>query len=178
MAKRSAQRNSEPADGAGAAYSLGEELRQLRLAKEMTLRDLSKASGRSLGYLSQIERDSVRPSLDTLQQLADALGVDVNWFFPAESGLDDREHGIVVRSQSRRRLSKSYNADTEALGYEDFLLSGSLDRELCMGMSRILPGGQTAKEPTVSAGHISGFVQQGSVILWLEGRARSEGSSS
>ena len=170
LTKQSAERKSDLSAETTAAYSLGEELRQLRQAKEMTLRDLSKASGRSLGYLSQIERNTVRPSLDTLQQLAKALGVDVNWFFPAESGLDDREQGIVVRSQSRRRVSKSYNFNTEALGYEDFLLSGTLDQDLCMGMSRISPGGRTAKDPVVSKGHISGFVQQGSVILWLEGQ--------
>ena len=170
MSKQSIQRKQESQDADGPQKSLGSELRQLRLAKEMTLRALSKASGRSLGYLSQIERDIVRPSLETLEQLARALGVDVNWFFPAEAGLDDREQGIVVRSQSRRRLSKSYSFDTEALGYEDFLLSGSLDQDLCMGMSRISPGGQTSRDPIVSTGHISGFVQRGSVVLWLEGQ--------
>ena len=147
---------------------VGEEIRQLRLAKGLTLRDLAQRSGRSLGYLSQIERDSVQPSLATLKSIAEALGIEVNWFFPPEAGADGRERGIVVRAQTRRRLSYAYSLDTEALGYEDYLLSGSLDLDVFMGLSRISPGGRTNEVPRSYESHISGYVVKGRVSLEVE----------
>lgn len=155
--------------GVRSARGFGSELRNLRVAKGLTLRDLAKASGRSLGYLSQIERDLVRPSLATVEALAGALGVDTAWFFPVEAGVDDRERGVVARSQTRRRLSKTYSFDTEALGYEDFLLSPDLGLDLCMGLSRILPGGKTKDAPFSGRGHICGYVASGTVTLEVDG---------
>ncbi len=147
---------------------MGDEIRQLRQAKGFTLRDLARLSGRSLGYLSQIERGSVQPSLATLKNIADALGVEVNWFFPSEAGIDNRERGVVVRSQSRRRLSHAYSFDTEALGYEDFLLSGNLDQDHVMGLSRVSPNGVTNEAKRSYEGCMSGYVVQGSLVLELD----------
>lgn len=147
---------------------MGEEIRQLRQAKGLTLRDLARLSGRSIGYLSQIERGSVQPSLSTLKNIADALGVEVNWFFPSEAGIDNREKGVVVRAQSRRRLSHVYSFDTEALGYEDFLLSGNLDLGQVMGLSRVSPGGSTSGSKRKYEGSMNGYVVRGSLVLELD----------
>ena len=147
---------------------MGNEIHQLRLAKGFTLRDLARLSGRSLGYLSQIERGSVQPSLSTLKNIADALGVEVNWFFPSEAGIDNRERGVVVRSQSRRRLSHAYSFDTEALGYEDFLLSGNLDLKQVMGLSRVSPGGVTNESKRAYEGCMSGYLVRGALVLELD----------
>lgn len=147
---------------------VGEEIRQLRQAKGLTLRDLAKRSGRSLGYLSQIERGLVEPSLKTLKNIAQALAVEVTWFFPPVGGVNGREYGTVVRSQTRRRLSVAYQLDTEALGYEDYLLSGSLDLDLCMGLSRISPGGSTNAKPETYDVHMCGYIAKGTVTLEID----------
>lgn len=159
---RAGRSNGQPQQG------VGDEIRQLRQAKGLTLRDLARISGRSLGYLSQIERDTVQPSIGTLKNIADALGVEVNWFFPSEAGIDNREKGVVVRSQTRRRLNHAYSFDTEALGYEDFLLSGNLDLDLFMGLSRLAPGASTSATANSYEAHICGYVQEGSVALKLD----------
>lgn len=147
---------------------VGDEIRQLRIAKGLTLRDLARASGRSLGYLSQIERELSQPSLATLTAIAEALGIEVNWFFPPDAGVDGRERGVVVRSQSRRRLSYAYRLDTEALGYEDYLLNATLDLDVCMGLSRIAPGGRTNETPASYEHHMSGYVAKGTVSLRVD----------
>ena len=57
--------------------NLGEKLRQARLRKKMTLKDLSKECNLSLSYLSQIERGGASPSLAALSRHAKALDVGI-----------------------------------------------------------------------------------------------------
>ena len=148
--------------------SIGEEIRELRKAKGLRLRDLALRADRSFSYLSQVERGKVQPSLMTLKNIADALAVDVGWFFPITGGTDDREYGLVVRAQTRRRLSSAYLRDSEALGFEDYLLSGSLGLNHYMGLSRISPGGSTNAEPRSYEAHICGYVAKGAVNLDID----------
>ena len=56
---------------------LGEDLRALRKAQGLTLMDLAHESGRSVSFLSKIERGLARPSVTALQEIAEALGVPV-----------------------------------------------------------------------------------------------------
>ncbi len=56
-------------------HSLGEKLKQLRKDKSMTLIQLSKLTGISQPYLSQIEADKKNPSAVYLHKLSDALEV-------------------------------------------------------------------------------------------------------
>ena len=53
--------------------SLGADLRALRKSRRMTLAALSSRVGRSVGWMSQVERDISQPSIDELRQLAGAL---------------------------------------------------------------------------------------------------------
>ncbi len=57
-----------------------EELRRLRKERGLTQRELADASGVDPATISQIERGNRRPHLETLDSLADALGVEVGDF--------------------------------------------------------------------------------------------------
>ena len=57
----------------GRAERLGEELRALRKAHGLTLRALSEKSGKSISFISKIERGRARPSITALQDIAEAL---------------------------------------------------------------------------------------------------------
>ena len=50
-------------------------IREVRIAKHMTLADLSATVGISVPYLSDIERGNRHGSAGTIQRIADALGV-------------------------------------------------------------------------------------------------------
>lgn len=54
---------------------LGEKLRDIRKSKNLTLSDIATKVGLSTGYLSQVERGNLKPSIDTLRKIADALEV-------------------------------------------------------------------------------------------------------
>lgn len=66
----------------------------------MTLQSLSDISGVSVGYISQIERDQVTPTLGTLATLASALGVGLDYFVAIPRVSDQ-----LVRREARRRFS-------------------------------------------------------------------------
>lgn len=53
---------------------LGKQIRMARTEKEWTLKDLSESSGLSVSQLSSIERGAHLPSLESLVEIATALG--------------------------------------------------------------------------------------------------------
>ena len=65
----------------GAVGSLGDYLREQRVANRLTLRQLAEAAGVSNPYLSQIERGLRRPSAEVLQSIAKALRISAETLY-------------------------------------------------------------------------------------------------
>lgn len=61
--------------------SLGDYLRDQRLAARLSLRQLAEQAGVSNPYLSQIERGLRKPSADVLQQIAKALRISAEQLY-------------------------------------------------------------------------------------------------
>jgi transcriptional regulator with XRE-family HTH domain len=57
---------------------VGRRIKRLRQAQEMTVQELTKRSGVSAGYLSEVERGLSAVSVDKLMQIAEGLGVGVD----------------------------------------------------------------------------------------------------
>ncbi len=57
---------------------IGENIKQIRFAKDLTLNDLSLLSKMSRTYINDIELGKKNISIEKLVTLAKALGVDVN----------------------------------------------------------------------------------------------------
>ena len=60
---------------------IGREVRAYRRQKQITVAELAKMTGLSIGMLSKIENGHTSPSLTTLQSLSRALSVPVTSFF-------------------------------------------------------------------------------------------------
>ena len=153
-----------------ALTQLGEDLRGLRKAQGLTLEDLAAASGKSVSFISKIERGHARPSVTTLQELAGALGVPVGWFFESDSPAPADERPFVVRANRRRKLSYSGLGSTDYMGFEDHLLSANLDGQLALGISTYQPGGNSGDELYTHTGEEAGLVIKGKIDLHLEGK--------
>ncbi len=65
--------------------SIGERIKSLRNERNMTLAELSQKTNLSTSYLSQLERDKTTPSISSLVEIANALDVNVRYFFEEES---------------------------------------------------------------------------------------------
>src|SRR6202162_6011017 len=86
-------------DGLG-PYSIGENLRSLRLRKSMGLVELGKHTGLSAGLLSKLERGKLFPTLPTLLRIAMVFGVGLDYFFTDER--KRRVVGVVRRGERIR----------------------------------------------------------------------------
>lgn len=147
--------------------SLGNDIRDLRKARNMTLQDLADATGKSIGFLSQVERNLTKPSVAALQDISEALGVHIGFFFQADAFADSNERRFIVRKEHRRRLAYSELSSTDYLGLEDHLLSANLNGQLVLGLSRYKPGASTGDDCYHHQGEEAGIVLAGTLSLSL-----------
>ena len=73
--------------------SLGDYLKEQRVAAQLSLRQLAEQAGVSNPYLSQIERGLRRPSADVLQQLAKALRISAEQLY-LRAGIVSPDEGV------------------------------------------------------------------------------------
>ena len=59
------------------AKKLGENIRRIRLAKEMTQGDLCRKLGFDRAYMSNVESGKKNPTLSTIERIAKALVVSI-----------------------------------------------------------------------------------------------------
>jgi len=64
---------------------VGATLQKMRLERNLTLEDLSRAAGVSKSMLSQIEREKTNPTIAVAWRLANALGVSIGELLTAET---------------------------------------------------------------------------------------------
>ncbi|MBI5442569.1 MAG: helix-turn-helix transcriptional regulator [Deltaproteobacteria bacterium] len=95
--------------------NLGGRIKDLRKQKRMTLKELSERTGFSPAMLSQVENNIASPSISTLWNFAEALGVKIGYFFE-ESGVE-REDFVVTRRGSEVRVYRDEVPHT--LPYKD-----------------------------------------------------------
>lgn len=160
---------SDPIVGfAEAAESFGAEVRELRKARALTLKQLNALSGVSLSHLSAIERGVSKPSLDVIAAIAGALSVSPDWFFARRSGKGPLERACIVRGRQRRNLNALYGQSEGEIGYTDSLLSSTIGGRFYMGLARYAPGAERPDEPMlVHDGEEHGVVIEGELELIL-----------
>ena len=146
--------------------SLGAEMRQLRKARGLPLKELGARSSISLSHVSAIERAATSPSMEVLEALARALDVTPGWFFARRRGAGPMERAYVVRRQNRRDLNLLYDEDVADLGYEDMLLSSSIGGQFYMGLAVYPPNSETPLDRMQPHdGETHGFVIEGTLEL-------------
>ena len=96
------------------SHHIGGDIRSLRKSRAMTIQALSTAVGRSVGWLSQIERGQTTPSVQDLGQIADHLGVNISFFFRSSSRAPE-ERGLVLRAADRTSIGTSESGLVEEL---------------------------------------------------------------
>ena len=89
--------------------TLGADLRALRKMRGLTLADLAGRLGRSVGWMSQVERDLSVPSITELRHVASILEVPTSLFFgQADAPADEAVYGAgaVAVVMVARRLNR------------------------------------------------------------------------
>jgi len=130
--------------------TLGADLRAIRKVRGLTLSALAHKLGRSIGWLSQVERDLSQPSITDLRQIAAALGSPVSLLF-GQAAAPAHEAGIIVRRGARRPIGST------ADGLVEELLSPDLTDDFEMVHSTFLPHSRLShpiQRPTQEVGYI------------------------
>ncbi len=164
MARRSADRAKNSAVSESDRRQparIGDQVRELRKARRMTLKVLAEKIGCSVGHLSQVERNISSVDIQVLHEIAGALGIGINWFFQGDGAGRDDERGTVVRKARRRRL------DFTGAGIAEELLSPTLNGGFEVIMGTFAPGAATGEKKYSRPGEEAGVVLKGELEIWI-----------
>lgn len=159
IVKSNDPQSSGELDASGEERQIGEQIRELRRIKRLTLNQLAESVGVSVGYLSQIERNRSKLPIGTLRKICDVLGVHMSWFFPVGDRGPASERTFIVRAINRRRMTFT------GLGVDEELLSPNLAGPLELLMSTIEPGADSGEY--THDGSEAGVVIAGVMELWV-----------
>jgi tetratricopeptide (TPR) repeat protein len=158
-------RQQQRASAAQAGLSLGERLRQLRVAAGMTQTDLA-GDRFSKEYVSQIERGKTRPTRETIDWLALRLGVDAAFL---ANGVSADERGRVDAALARAEALLEARRNDEALEQFESIRAAVLATGIQELESRALSGEATVR---MRAGEV-----REAIALLERARSLSEGTS-
>lgn len=153
----------EKPPAAGSRGQVGRQVRELRRSRGLTLAELAKDIGCSIGHLSELERGISPIMLDTLDIIARRLDVSISWFFSSAKLDDLPESKYVVRHDNRRELRLS------RAGVCEELLSPHLSGGLEMILTTFTPGAETGEEGRHRKGEEVGVVISGQLELRIDG---------
>lgn len=141
--------------------NIGMKIKKLRSEKGITLKELSEKSELSIGFLSQLERGLTTIAVDSLEKLADILGVHLTYFFDYPHIRKDK----VLRSYEQEIL------DIEEGGFIKYSLSANLEnKQLVPKLVEILP--QKKEEEIISYKHEGEefvYVLEGILTVYIDG---------
>ena len=140
--------------------TLGRDLRALRSARGMTLEALAARLNRSVGWLSQIERDISTPRVSDLHEIAAVFDVPLSLLFGAPDA-PENEQGRIVRASARRVIG-----ETDA-GLLEALISPDLTDDFEVVHSTFQPGAkrdQPISRPTQEVA----YIVAGKLDIWLD----------
>jgi transcriptional regulator with XRE-family HTH domain len=135
--------------------AVGVRIRELRTVQGMTLTELARSTGLSVGLISQVERGLTDPSLETLRRIARTLDVPLFRLFREP---DPEPEVAVVRRERRMQVSSPHGGvDYQRLspGFGRLeLLEGTLD-----------PGAVSAAQPWSHPSEECVTVQRGRLVV-------------
>jgi transcriptional regulator with XRE-family HTH domain len=137
---------------------LGAQLRALRLERGLSVRTLAARSGFSPSFISNIESETVSPSIGSLEKIATALGVTLSQLFGALEASPRR----IVRRQERTQVTSAWSRSTANL-----LTDAAVHRKLSIVELVIDAGGASGTQTTASQDTIL-VVLSGALTLVLE----------
>ena len=138
--------------------TLGADLRSLRKNRQLTLETVASKLGKSVGWLSQVERGLSHPEAGDLSMLARLYRVPQSLFSPSEEV--PGEAGRIVRTGHRRAIGERMP------GLVEELLSPDLTDDFEVVHSTFLPGSErriAANRPTQELA----LILSGKLDIWL-----------
>lgn len=138
--------------------NISKNITEYRKKKELTIKELASLTGVTPSLLSQIEKGSANPSINTLKQISSALEIPLFNFFIND--VDTEE--LVVRKDSRKKI---IFPEDDSFTYE--LLTPNSKGTIEFMLMKIPPKESSSKELFSHKGEEVAYVMKGSVSLQL-----------
>lgn len=135
---------------------IGQRIKQLRVMKGLTQEELADRAELSKGFISQVERDLTSPSIATLMDILQCLGVSVSEFFteePEEQIVFTKEDYFIKKDEENKNTIEWIVPNAQKNQMEPILL-------------KLEPGGSTDPD-NPHEGEEFGYVLNGAVTIHL-----------
>lgn len=109
---------------------IGKKVKELRSQKKLTLKDVSELTSLSTGFLSQLERGLTNIATDSLQKIAQVLGVELTYFFASPN----KNESYILRSYEKEVFQV---VNSRFIHYH--LTNGAPDKALLPRLVELLP---------------------------------------
>ncbi|MDR3588292.1 MAG: XRE family transcriptional regulator [Negativicutes bacterium] len=138
---------------------IGQKVKDLRVGKRLTLKNLSEMTNLSTGFLSQLERGLTAIATDSLAAIAQALDVELAYFF-------------VKPTVDGQYVFRSYERDVLRIESSRFihyrLSSAPADKRLLTRLVELLPiNSQEPISPYPHEGEEFVYVLEGTLTLFI-----------
>jgi transcriptional regulator with XRE-family HTH domain len=147
--------------------TLGADLRALRKTRGFTLAATARALDKSVGWLSQVERDISTPGSSDLRRMAALFEVPLA-LFSGSAGGPEGEAGLVVRAGHRRTIG------VRASGLIETLLSPDLTDDFEVIHSTFQPGAARDTDIRRDTQELA-YMVAGKLDLWIAGQSFTVG---
>lgn len=135
---------------------IGQRIKQLRTMKGLTQEELADRAELSKGFISQVERDLTSPSIATLMDILQCLGVSVSEFFTEEP-----EEQIVFTKEDYFIKKDEENENTI-----EWIVPNAQKNQMEPILLKLEPGGSTDPD-NPHEGEEFGYVLNGAVTIHL-----------
>jgi len=146
--------------------SIGKKIKKKRIELGLKGIDLAEKSGLSPGFISQVERDLVNPSVSTLKRIGNALNVPIGIFFEEASSKEETNEFPVNKSpvvhENRRKTLSPNN------GVIFYLLNPDMSGDIEFILDILEPGATTGEELYSHPGEECGLILEGELEVQLE----------
>ena len=137
---------------------VGNRIRQLRQAKDLSAKELASRSGLTASYISRIENAKVSPTVATLGRIVQAMGETFASLFE-----DAQAQGPVIRAHDRLPLHSH--------GVDDYRVTPAWASRLIVVESVIEPGQASGADTHTHPGDEECvLVMDGQLTVWLDGQ--------
>lgn len=133
------------------------KIKELRVKQNMTLKELAEKTGLSLSFISQVERGATSLSITSLQKIAMALEVNMNYFFEEEV----RAENYVLRKNERHEFTTNFGSQIYTR------LAGSFGNRKLEPLLVTLPPKIKEEQQYSHNGEEFYYVLEGEVIFYL-----------
>jgi len=139
--------------------AIGLRVRELRLARGMTLKTLAAKTNLSPSMLSLVERSCASPSIGSLFVIASALGVTISDLIVHEHASED---GLVVRGSDQPAVETAKHVVCR-------ILREDRTRGVSVTLNEFAPNTASAEKATAHDGFEYGYVLEGTLTVEVDG---------